>query len=373
LRQKSGHLLDWWQPSDYINERDMTMTASWLVRAGKNGERDTVCLESGVCGGGFAQVGDLTACHDREDIRGRVASAYSGSSQGKINNFTGQLYAFRSRIEIGDLVVLPLKTTREIAFGRVTGEYEFRNDPDPERRHLRPIKWTRNDISRAAINSDLLYSLGAFMTVCQITRNDAAFRLEEIEKSGKDPGARPNFELAKTVPSDEEFELDATQPVVDLSQYARDRLRSMITEQYMGHGMERLVAAILQARGFQCEVSPVGPDGSIDILAGRGPLGLDAPRIVVQSKSGDGKVDAPTVQQLDSVISTLGADQGLLVAWGGITPKARQVLASKRFTIRIWEADDLIDALTDTYSMLSESIRAEIPLKQVWIPVEDAG
>lgn len=359
--------------SDYIDEGDTTMTASWLVRAGKNGERDTLCLESGVCGGGFAQVGDLTACADRGDIRERVASAYPGGSQGKINNFTGQLYAFRSRIEIGDLIVLPLKTTREIAIGRVTGEYEFRNNPDPERRHLRPIKWTRSDISRAAINSDLLYSLGAFMTVCQITRNDAAFRLEEIEKSGKDPGARPSFELTKTVPSDEEFDLDATQPVVDLSQYARDRLRSTITEQYMGHGMERLVAAILQAQGFRCEISPVGPDGSIDILAGRGPLGLDAPRIVVQSKSGEGKVDAPTVQQLDSVVSTLGADQGLLVAWGGITPKARQILSSKRFTIRIWEADDLIDALTDSYSMLSESVRAEIPLKQVWIPVEDAG
>jgi restriction system protein len=351
----------------------MTMTTSWLVRAGRNGQRDSFCLEAGVCGGGFSQVEDLTACLDRDVIRERVESAYPGDSLGKVNNFTGQLYAFRSRIEIDDLVVLPLKTTGEIAIGRITGDYEYKKDSDSERRHLRPVKWTRHDISRAAINSDLLYSLGAFMTVCQISRNDAAYRLGEIEKSGKDPGARANFELTKTVPSDEDPELDAAQPVVELSQYARDRIRSAITQKFMGHGMERLIAAILQAQGFRCEVSPVGPDGSIDILAGRGPLGLDAPRIVVQSKSGEGKVDAPTVQQLDSVISTLGADQGLLVAWGGITPKARQVLSGKRFTIRVWEADDLIDALTGSYSLLSEAIRAEIPLEQVWIPVEDAG
>jgi restriction system protein len=82
------------------------MTA-WIVRAGVNGERDSWALNEGRAGGGFDEVPDITADHTRELVAQRVNSAFPGAHPQKIANFTGQLWALRSRIHQGDLIVLP--------------------------------------------------------------------------------------------------------------------------------------------------------------------------------------------------------------------------------------------------------------------------
>ena len=43
------------------------------------------------------------------------------------------------------------------------------------------------------------------------------------------------------------------------------------------------------------KLSPPGPDGGIDIFAGRGPFGLDAPRLCVQVKSQNSPADRKSV------------------------------------------------------------------------------
>jgi restriction system protein len=60
-----------------------------------------------------------------------------------------------------------------------------------ERRHTRRVKWVRPDVPRDEFHQDLLYSLGAFMTVCQITRNDAEARVAAILEGKQDPGSPP--------------------------------------------------------------------------------------------------------------------------------------------------------------------------------------
>lgn len=51
------------------------------------------------------------------------------------------------------------------------------------------------------------------------------------------------------------------------------------------------------ALGFSC-VSPAGPDGEVDILAGSGPLGLDSPTLIVEVKSESTAVDVKVVRGL---------------------------------------------------------------------------
>ena len=41
--------------------------------------------------------------------------------------------------------------------------------------------------------------------------------------------------------------------------------------------------------------------------------------------------------------------------------------AQQFFHMRLWDADDLIDELLAVYDKLDADIRAELPLKQVWI------
>jgi len=94
------------------------------------GERDTWALENRCSGGGWWEVPDLTPYTTRGEVAQVVADSFSGAADGKIANFSGQLWALRDRIQPGDLLVMPLKTTKQIAIGRVSGGYEYREHED---------------------------------------------------------------------------------------------------------------------------------------------------------------------------------------------------------------------------------------------------
>lgn len=345
---------------------------AWLVRSGKSGERDAFNLENGVATGGFREVPDLTDVASREQLWERVRAAYPDDPDGTISNFAGQLWALRSRIQPGDTVVLPLKTSSQIAIGVATGGYRFVAEAEPERRHVIDVDWQRIDVPRTAVHQDLLYSLGAFMTVCQIKRNDGAWRLRKILATGSDPGARP--ETVKDEAVDEAIVAGSSGTagtVVDLERAARDRIQSFVASRFAGHRLSNLVAAVLEAEGFFTQVAPPGPDGGIDVFAGRGPLGLDSPGLIVQVKSSPTPVDSRVVRELHGVLSTHGAEQALLVAWGGVNKVARQELRSQFFRVRVWDSDDLLNAVMRNYDRLAEELRADLPLKRIWTLVEE--
>jgi|TARA_Y100000031_G_scaffold81883_1_gene90224 restriction system protein len=343
---------------------------AWLVRAGRNGERESHNLEIGVVGGGFVEVGDLSGASGRTDVLELVKAAWPTDLDKKHINFAGQLWALRGRMEVGDLVVLPLKTTKQIAIGRVTGEYRYDSDVETDKSHIRPVEWLRTDIPRPAVLQDLLHSMGAFMTVCRLSRNDAAWRIEQLAETGTDPGARPSNGAPDSQPSGAEDESDEDLVGFDVEQYAIDRVTTVISERFAGHGLAHLVGAVLEAEGFVCDVATPGPDGGIDVFAGSGPLGLDAPRLLVQVKSGANPVGPDTVRQLHGVIATHGADQGLLVTWGGVNKTARRELENQRFNLRVWDSSDLIEAVCRNYHRLSKDLQSALPLKQVWAVVE---
>ncbi|MBO3090012.1 restriction endonuclease [Cellulomonas dongxiuzhuiae] len=355
------------------------MTRAWLIRAGRAGEREQWAVQNGVSGGGFHEVADLAAAGTREEVAARVADGFPGAAEGKLRSFTAQLWALRSRMSHGDYVVMPLKGTPHVAIGRVTGDYEYRSDPDPSLRHVRPVQWLITDVPRTAIKQDLLYSLGAFLTICEVKRNDAAHRIAVLADKHLDPGARPGHgDLTTPVKTGTSQDSSLVEPDpdtegVDVEQYALDRLTSYLIETYAGHKMQHLVAAVLTAEGFTCTVPGVGPDQGVDVLAGTGPLGLDEPRLVVQVKSEAGAVGSSVVQQLLGTMSGHQTQQGLLVAWGGLTKPAEQIVSQNYFRVRVWSASDLLQAIFRTYDRLPEEIRTELPLKRVWTLVEEPG
>ena len=117
-------------------------------------------------------------------------------------------------------------------------------------------------------------------------------------------------------------------------------------------------------------LSPPGADKGVDILAGRGPLGLDSPRVVVQVKTGQASIDE--FRSLRGLVTALGADQGLLVAWRGYKGTVRTEAKQDYFKMRLWDAEDLLTALFSVYDRLSASVRSELPLQHVWALVPSA-
>ena len=344
---------------------------AWLTRAGKSGERDDWALSNNWTPGGYGDVPDLSGCTSLEDVRDVVAAALPDEKPQARSNYAAQLWALRGRMTDGDFVVLPRKGTSQLAIGRIAGTYLYLADePNPDRRHVRPVEWMRVDAPRSAVKQDLLYSLGAFSTYCQVSRNDAAKRIAAIAAGGADPGVVGPLSggVAVMVGDDP---TDAADVAVDLEQFARDRITAIIQQEFAGHRMQDLVAAVLTAQGFTCRVAPEGADRGIDILAGSGALGIDEPRLVVQVKSEQSSVPDPVVTQLLGSIRQHQPAQGLLVAWGGLTGPARKSALDNYFRLRVWEAEDLIDQITQQYGNLPEEIRAALPLKQVWVAVEE--
>jgi restriction system protein len=77
------------------------------------------------------------------------------------------------------LVALPLKSQSAIALGRIEEDYNYK-ELAPTIRHTRPVKWLKT-IPRSQFDQDLLFSLGALMTVCQIKRYDAENRITKMQ------------------------------------------------------------------------------------------------------------------------------------------------------------------------------------------------
>lgn len=347
---------------------------TWVVRAGRHGERDAWCLQNGLGGGGWYEWPDISGISDRETMRALVDSVRPDASPGARAQWTTQLLALLS-IQVGDLILLPQKTgSRAIAFGECTQTYHFAaDDPDATRRHRIGVDWKRDDVLRTAIKQDLLYTLGALATVFKPSRNEADARFHAVLATGTDPGSAKATSASPT-DQQEVAEEELTDPVaVPTLETIRDRVRTHLAENFKGHALTDLVADILRVRGFSCDVSPPGPDQGVDILAGSGPLGLDSPTLIVEVKSETGQVSAPVVRGLQGAMLSNRSDQALLVAWGGITKDAKREIRTDRLSMRIWTADDLLDQLFDVYDRLPEETRTRIPLKRAWVLDEEAG
>ena len=343
------------------------MKRLWLVRLGKNGEQEAYALEHSELVLGF-KVGNLTGAKDRDAVLAIAKTSFPDLKPKSQLNFAAQLNQFCNQMQLGDLVVVPLKTTGHIAVGEVVGAYVHTDSGNVSRK----VKWLRSDVPREAFRQDLLFSFGAFMTVCEVRRNDALRRVEGIVKTGVDPGFETGIEKPKKSLTDAEVVAeDETDADRDLAQLARDQIERKIASSFTGHDFTRLVAEILKAQGYLVNVSPPGADNGIDIVAGRGALGFDAPRLVVQVKSGTVVVDQPTLQSLIGAVQDAHADHGVLVSWSGLKRTVDARRNELFFRIRLWGRTQIIDALLEVYERLPEEFKAELALRRIWTLVPD--
>lgn len=159
---------------------------------------------------------------------------------------------------------------------------------------------------------------------------------------------------------------------MDLDETGRNQIVDLIQRRFKGHGLGRLVDAVLRSQGLATRVSPPGADGGVDIVAAGGPMGLEAPRLVVQVKSQQSPADVTILRELKGTMADYRADQGLLVCWGGFKDTLRREARNDHFKIRLWDQQDILDAVFEHYDNFDEDLRAELPLKRVWAVAREA-
>jgi len=333
----------------------------WMVRGDKYGQQQDMALEKNIAYARFVEVPDLSKAKSREEVLELCRKAFPDGSEARLRNFSVQLFSFAHGISKGDLIAMPLRSKPQIAFGHAKGPYKYRKDLG-EVHHTIPVDWIRVDVPRTMFGQDLLYSFGAFLTVCQIKRNNAEMRVLEVLKGKKDPGPLTlGGEVGIEVQGGGE-ENGAT----DVEQVARDQIMSHIEQNFKGHDLARLVDAVLQADGYVTESSSPGPDGGVDILAGQGTLGFQQPRLCVQVKSSQSPAEVTILRALQGTMQNYKADQGLLVCWGGFKKIVEKEARLSFFSVRLWDANDLIEAILKNYDRLPEELQNELPLKRTW-------
>jgi restriction system protein len=341
----------------------------WLIRAGRHGEFESKFFEESRVYVTWTDLAiDLGKNDSREGLMKELMEIYHESKLNTVRNWAGQLWPFAHAMKTGDWVVLPSKTQQSIYIGEITGDYHFEpKGPNPFY-HWRSVKWIGEAIPRQRFGQDLLHSFGAFLTICQIQRNNAEARLKAMKASGwkDDPGKKGILTKSKAKTATDEEDTEPDDERIDLEQEGLDRIATLIQAKFSGHDLTRLVEGILQAQGYTTYRSPEGADGGVDILAGMGALGFGTPQLCVEVKSQEGPIDRPTVDKLLGAMSKFNAPQGLFVSWGGYKSNVQKELAQSFFKVRLWTRKDLLEALFAHYDQLDDDLKAELPLKRIW-------
>jgi len=336
--------------------------AVWLIRAGSHGEHEQKFIhEKRVYVTWDDLDKNLANLSDRQKLSEEMKELYPDSKPKRISNWVSQVWPFAHDMQLEDLVVLPLKSQPAIQIGKITGDYHFEpSGPNPYY-HWREVEWIAESIPRSHFNQDLLYTFGALMTICRIQRNNAEQRIFAMRENGWKPETQ--ISVIKETNQSEGEAPEGT----DLEELARDQISQMISARFKGHGLTRLVEAVLKAQGYATYLSPPGSDGGADILAGSGPLGFGSPKLCVEVKSGDEPIGRPTVDKLLGAVSKFGAHEGLFVSWSGFRSTVPKELAASFFKVRLWNQKDLLDQLFTNYDHLDEELKAELQLKRVWM------
>lgn len=241
----------------------------------------------------------------------------------------------------------------------VTGNYEFLPNNDNPYYHAHQVDWFACDIPRTAFDQDILYSFGAFMTICRIKQEDRIKAVINAHKQGKKAP-----QITPQEPQDDE-------EARDIENEALGVITNLIIQKTKGHGLAKIVDAILRAKGFTTYVSPAGPDKGVDILASAGTLGFGSPKICVQVKSTDAPVDRIVLDQLGGVMKNFGAEYGLLVSWSGFKSSVINETAKQFFEIRLWTHKEIIEEFLRYYDQMDDEIKELIPLKKIWVVSND--
>jgi restriction system protein len=133
-----------------------------------------------------------------------------------------------------------------------------------------------------------------------------------------------------------------------------------------GTTFERVVAAVLEAMGYTATVTRACGDHGVDVIAHPDALGLEAPFIKVQVKSGTSSAGEPEVSQLLGSIES--GEKGIFVSLGGFTSQALSKARNNSTRITLIDAARFVKLFLDHYETLDPTWRGKFPLGRVYVP-----
>lgn len=183
----------------------------WVLRAGRQGEREKKALESNLGIPGMDYGPEVNKQNTLDSIKAAMVREHPDLKAQTSTSYASQLNRFKNQMQVGDLVLMPSKLHKgRVYFGYVSGDYEYRPHEPKEMRHVRPINWSSDFFNRDDLGIDLQRSLTSLLTICQVSRNHAYDRVESVIQGMGDPEFSSETPLSPSFDWPEFFEELAT-------------------------------------------------------------------------------------------------------------------------------------------------------------------
>lgn len=329
----------------------------WGIHGGSSGEAFDLFTEQGVVAIGFAAP-DLSAVpDDAASFRAIVEALFPDRSPNSIAVTAGQLRRFRYEVAIGDIVVYPAKQDRTYRIGRVEGDYQYAGEV-ASYPHRRSVTWLAT-ADRDAFSQSARYELGSAMTLFRVKSHPGEF-LAVLA------GDKPSASAGETADDPAEA-IGTTAAAIQVAQSTEDFVLERIRTHYHSFAFEEFVAELFTAMGYRAEPTRKTGDHGVDVIAGRGPLGLDPPILKIQVKAGTTATGDPELMKLNGSVAQHEGEAGVLISLGGFTSNALKQAQTLK-SMRLVGPSEFVALVLDHYDLLPEQIRQNIPLRQVWAP-----
>ena len=151
--------------------------AVWVIRAGKEGENESFTLNKGVYGVGPYVNRSVTDFTDRAAWRNSVPVERS---------LADEIWRFSREMEVGEMVVMPLRGAKKVAVGRIVGDYVYCYVERPDQSlaplpHTRKVEWLVEDAPLANFDQDLQNSFkNAESNVVRCRKLDPEARIQQV-------------------------------------------------------------------------------------------------------------------------------------------------------------------------------------------------
>lgn len=351
----------------------------WVVHLSKDAAIAARARKEGFICIGWTKIGDLAPYNTRERMKTVMRKAYPGWSDEKISASFGQVFRFAHEMKIGDPVVYPVKGSRDIMIGKISGAYQWRGDDSvllqADYCNVRPVEWLRT-VPRIAFSPDALHSFGSFSSISSSDEYlDEVIEILKSEGSVSSPTVKGQVAPAKSKgatgsgaePSTSASTADAVpSDGFNLAERAVEETKDYLIRQWTrtGTDFEEVVAAVFRAIGYTASTQAGTHDLGVDVIAHPDPLGVHPPLLKIQCKSGTGSVGAPAVKQLRGLLN--GPEKGVMVSLGGFTNDAKHVQQNDADLVLI-DSERFVELFLEHYEKLEPQWRHRFPLTRVYV------
>lgn len=131
---------------------------------------------------------------------------------------------------------------------------------------------------------------------------------------------------------------------------------------------QKIASILLKSMGLHIEyIAPPGPDGGVDIIAYKDPLGFEKPRIKVQVKNykEKNKIDVKPIRELRGLLNA-NEHIGIFITSSYFTKDAELFARQSDIHIKLIDRDDFIELWQENYHKLNEEERSYLPLHPIY-------